>query len=129
MAAFSAKNARVKINGTFYKAMKWAVKVKVDEVDISNFETGGYADYTSGLLEAEISVEGFYDSGNPPYPNLTPGSILSNVLLYVDFVNIPGSFWSFPSVLVFDTDNDAEARGTVKFSFRGKNKGTFSFPS
>ena len=134
-AGFSAKNARVNIGAKNLSATKWTVNVKTDELDISNFETATpgsnlYADYTFGLQEAEVSVDAVWDGNNDPHsdpPNITAGGVLTNLKLYLDFVNLT-NFWLFPSFQIFTVSVDADVRGIVKYSFTGKNKGTFSYP-
>lgn len=137
MAGFSAKNARVQINGTNFTANKWMVNIKTDELDITNFETTAanniYADYTSGVMEAEVSVELIYDVLVDPFsgaPSITPGTILTNLILFMDRINFAGvnGRFLFPSFQVFNCSVDAETRGIVKYSFVGKNKGIFKVP-
>lgn len=134
-AGFSAKNARVYINGTYLSATKWMVSTKTDELDITNFETTAadnvYADYTFGVKEAEVSVEAVWDASHNPHnspPNIKSGSVLTNVRLYLDATNL-SSYWSFPSFQVFTVSTDAEIRGIVKYTFSGKNKGVFTEPT
>ncbi len=134
MAGFSAKNARVQINGTTLTANKWMVTAKTDELDISNFETvvgnNVYADYTFGLAECEVQVEAIWDAANNPHtapPSITAGSTISNLRLYLDKINL-AVFWSFPVFQIFTCTTDAEVRGIVKYTFTGKNKGAFTYP-
>ena len=132
MPAFSAKQARVQINGTNVLANKWSCKIKVDELDITNFETSGYADYIGGVIEAEVDCDIQWNSSAHPTsnpPNLVAGATITNLKLYLDLANLHGAFFLFPSFLILDCSAEAEARGILRFTFRGKNKGTFSYPS
>src|SRR5689334_2659878 len=100
----SAKNAGVRINSNVYTARKWVVTPKVDELDVSNFETGGYGDEIGGLLYAEFTVDADMDGNQNAYDSpisVQPGTVLSNVFLYL---NGPasGPHWAFTSVLVLD---------------------------
>ncbi len=68
MSAYSARNARVTVTSagavtTNLMATKWTVNMKVDELDVSNFEGFGYVDYIPGLWEADISFDAIWGSG------------------------------------------------------------------
>jgi hypothetical protein len=132
MAAFlpvSAKNAKVRLNGTTYTARKWTVTPTVEELDITNFEGAGYADRIAGIYDAEIMVEADWDSANNNFdnpPSIVVGTILLNVVLYLN--DTSGPFWSFPSALITTTPNTADVRGKVELNFTAKTKGTFTYP-
>lgn len=136
VAGFSAKNARVQVNGTNLSAIKWMVTAKTDELDISNFETTTpdniFADYTFGLQEAEVQVEAIWDANADPHanpPNIIAGGTITNLKLFLDKVNFASRCWTFPSFQIFTVTVDAEVRGIVKYTFTGKNKGAYTYPA
>jgi len=132
MAAFtplSAKNAKVRIGSYVLTAKVWRVDPKGDAYDITNFEGGGYADWGSGILEAEFTVEGDWDSANDPYtnpPNLNVGTVISTVNLYTNGTS--SASWNFPTALIIATPQNAEVRGYISFAFTAKAKGSFTSP-
>lgn len=128
MAFYSAKNARVSVGNTNLFAMKWSINTKVDELDVSNFEGQGYAQWIGGLLDADISVDCVWDAnqnptGNPP--NLIPGQLVSTVKFYADWRGLgpfgAGEAWTFPSLLITALNQETEVRSFIKYSWTAKN--------
>jgi hypothetical protein len=141
MASFAARNARCEINGVKWYARKWTVNLKADELDVTTFEDGGYANFLAGMVTAEINVEGFFQDNLSPLSNLSlyPGSILTNLKLYLNnaagLANawpnngfLPASFFLFPSVIVLSADTMADVKGALEFNFNARNKGSFTMP-
>ena len=59
--AFSARNSRVFVNGSVpLLARSWDIGVRVDELDVATFEDLGFTNYEDGLMDADISVSGFW---------------------------------------------------------------------
>jgi hypothetical protein len=133
MAFFSAKNARVQINGANLFAMRWTITVKTDDLDVTNFETGGFGTYFGGIIDADITCDAVWDSVQDPFnnpPAIQPAVILGNgqvgagatVKFFLDFVNL-GVFWSFAGILITSVTQDTDVRGFIKYSFSAKNAG------
>jgi hypothetical protein len=128
----SAKNAQVRIGAFVYVARKWVITPTGEELDITNFEGGGFADRLVGILDCEIMVDADYDSqaalsnfNNPP--NIVIGAVLSTIKLYLNLTS-GTQFWLFPSAIVTTTPMNADVRGKLELSFTAKTKGTFSYP-
>lgn len=99
--------------------------VKVDGLDVTGFESSGYADYIAGITELDCILEGDWDSASSQFSYLAAGSTISNLLLYVSGTS--SSKWTISSALVVDNQHGAEVRGLISFTASIKAKGSFSF--
>lgn len=135
----SAKNAVVRYTQNYipnqtqpvytFTAKKWAVTPKVDALEITNFESGGFADWIPGITECDCVIDFDWDSANDEFlnpPNLTPGAIGGRFRLFTNGTN--SAFWDFPNTLIVDTPQTAEVRGLVTGTLSFKSKGTFIPP-
>ncbi len=129
MAIFSGKNARVTVGVTDLCMVKWTINGKVDELDVTCFESGGYAEYQGGFQEADINFEGFWeldDHANPP--NIMPNTF-NALTIFMDRINAGAGVSFFTSDFFISTVTvDAEARGMVKITVSGKASGQFNYP-
>jgi hypothetical protein len=141
MAAFSARNARIIFDSVNLLGLTWTINAKVDEVDVSNFEGEGYADYIGGLWEADISFDAIHYGGSVASTTLFPGRITSGYFyldagtakaVYNNAVSeasaASGRYFYFSSLLVTSINVSAEIRSFVKLSVSAKNKGKFTYP-
>lgn len=128
---YSAKNAKVRFNGSTLYAKKWSVEMDGGNIDISNFEGAGYSDCIAGLADCTVTVDFDHDStadmfNAPLY--LSPGTVGTAARLYLSDTTSP--YWSFPSFLVLPLTMGADSpKAAVTGSLKFKNKGTFSPPS
>ncbi len=136
----SAKNAKVRYTPPvsisdptpteyFFTSKKWVVTPKVDALEITNFESGGFADWIGGITECDGTVDFDWDSANDEFanpPNITPGAIGGILKLYTNDTTSP--FWYFPSILIVETPQTSEVRGVITGTMTFKSKGTFSLP-
>lgn len=128
MAAFSARLSRVDVDGVKILANRWTANVKTDELDVTTFESDRYGDFIPGIVEADVSVEGFFDSANNPHedpPNIRAGAVIT-LTLYTD--DVASDHFDFPFFLVTSCSVEAEVRGALRISFTGRNKGIFRMP-
>ena len=127
---YSAKNAKVRINGTVLTSKKWTVEADGGDNDTSNFEGAGFTDTIGGLKGAVVTIEFDHDSSANMYAaplSCTPGTTISSNLLYLNDTTSP--FWSFPSALVLPGTMSADVSKNMAGTLKFKNKGTFSYPS
>lgn len=147
MAAFSARNARISYEGTNLLGLKWSINVKVDEIDVSNFEGRGYVDYIGGLWEADVSFDAIVDNSRAGPGNFTqiwPGKLTLPVIFYFDAgtarhvttaalvasATVPATRgFLFGSLLITSVSVEAEVRSFVRMSVTAKNAGLFSMPT
>lgn len=140
MPAFSARNARINYDGSNLLGLKWSINVKVDEIDVSNFEGLGYVDYIGGLWEADISFDAIHPGGAAvSYTNLYPGAIVP-ATFYLDsgsaihvrtvagIATASNRSFSFGNMLLTSVSIEAETRSFIRFSATAKNCGLFTWP-
>lgn len=135
MSIYSAKNARISIDASAFKAKKWDVDAKADEHDMTTFESGGYAEWLDGVKEISGTIELDVDitAGVTSY-DLAPIGSVKALRLYVNSAAAPaalsGSYWDIPTAVIFGNTGQAGVRagavgGTIKF----KGTGTFTPPT
>lgn len=133
--AFSARTARVLIGGLSMEARRWSISVRVDELEVSTFESVGFTNYIDGLMDADVSADCFWNQsvngGNPPV--IYPGLSLFNNRFYLSGSAAGqgfalGTYFYFPAMLITNSSTDAEVRNTVNVSLNAKNQGPFYFP-
>jgi hypothetical protein len=125
----SAKNAKVRVGNYVLTARVWNVKPHGDAEETSNFEGGGFGDFTGCLAYCDFNVDGHWDSASDPFanpPNIVVTAVISTVKLYTNDIGSP--FWSFPSALVVDTPMDADVKTVLSISIACKAKGSFVYP-
>lgn len=131
MPACSTKNSRVTagLANTVLQAYKWTVEVRADEIDVTNFESGGFTDYLTSYVDAMGTVDAFWDKDdNQPFddpPQLLPGQ-QTNLTLYMhtDLLN----YFRFPIAIILSSTVDAAVRDVVRYNFTFRNKGPFYYP-
>lgn len=125
--AYSGKNARVYVGDSLYLcAVKWTVDMRADELDVTCFNSAGQGRWKAGVHDQEITIEGLWESGfhaNPP--DIRTGMAVK-IVLFVDFINANTQAYTFYDVLLLDVNVDAEVRGLVKYTIRGKARSTNS---
>jgi hypothetical protein len=132
MAAFtplSAKNAVVRFNTYILTAKLWTVTPKCDKLDVTNFEGAGFGQYITGILDADVSIDGDWDSANDPFSNppaIVVGQIMSGVKLYTN--GLASAFWSFPLLVITETPQKADVRGSISITITGSASGSFVYP-
>lgn len=136
MAHYSAKNARVTINGTAFKCKKWTADIKVETHDVTSFESAGYGEYVVGIADADISMELDLDIGatTTNIAQATVGATLTNVKLFMPSSAAAPSaaagntFLLFASVIVTDNGFIGGVRETISATIKGKSTGSFTTP-
>jgi len=132
MAACSTKNARVEVGTPFstLEATKWTVEARADEIDVTNFESGGYTDYLTSYIDANGTVDAFWDkSTNVPFadpPLVLPGNQLA-VRLHLH-KNTVDAYYDFPVAIILSSSVDAAVRDVIRYNFTFRNKGYFVYP-
>lgn len=132
MAFFSAKNAKVRLGAgaTVLTAKSWTVTSEADELDTTNFESGGYTEVIGGIKKLTVQIEIDWDSAANPFDSprsIIPGSTISTVKLYVN--DTTGPYWSIPTLFIRSVSNPAEVRQTVRVSINGTGSGSYTLPT
>ena len=126
----SAKNASVRIGNSVWTARKWEVRDAAKKLLATNFESQGFEVSTTGILNAEITIEFHPDGNQNPYDaplNLQPGTQLLNVHLFLN--TTAGPFWAFPTANVLETPQDGDVDELIHNTCRLAATGTFVFPT
>jgi hypothetical protein len=137
---FSAKQARITSNtGKTVTAKKWTVNFTGDKLDTSNFESGGFYTYISGLIKLDITIELDWDAqaagagGGNPFdaggPILVPGTTVPALKLYLNKGQGADPFWNVASFVVESANSVADVKGVVTLTITGSATGTFVAPT
>lgn len=121
---------RVKATGVNLKLNKWSVTPRSEDIDTTNFESGGYEEGIGGVVGADVTFEGLWDAGQNPYDNpplLVPGTIITNVYLYIN--KNETQFFLFPSLRIIQAPVNVDVPGKSTYSITAKSDGSFTFPS
>jgi hypothetical protein len=135
MAAFtprSAKNAQVRINGMTFTAKKWTVTPKVDKIDTTNFESGGYAVSTPGITSIEFTIEADYDAANNPYDlptNVQPAESANDNTVKLFLNTVSGPYWLISSANFWEAPMTADVKGALGISLKGEGSGAYIYPT
>jgi len=132
MAFYSAKNAKVRIGAgaTVLTAKSWTVTSEADELDVTNFEGGGYTEVIGGIKKITVQIELDLDGAANPFDSprsITPGSTIVTVKLYLN--DTTGPYWSIPTLYIRSCSNPMEVRQSARLSISGTGTGSFVHPT
>lgn len=125
----AAKGSRVSVGGTPLTKSEWDVTYRGDDLDTTNFESGGVEQGLIGVLGADWNAGGDWDAARPAFgviPGMYPREDLANLQLYTNVSD--GHAWAFPLARVISARNGAQVRQKVTLSGSGKGQGNFSLP-
>ena len=125
----AGKGSRWQVNAINLRMGKWDCDWKGDDLDTTNFESGGFEQGIIGINVAPWNGSGLWDASIPPYldpPGIFPRSALLNVFFYTSVTDNVG--WFLPIARVFSAKTGAEVRGLVTFESSGKSNSTFTPP-
>lgn len=77
MAYYAGKNASITIQGISYPMDTWDLSDDTEEVDVTNFTSGGIRELIAGIYTGSMSTSGPYN-GTAPTTGTT-GTIIFNV--------------------------------------------------
>jgi hypothetical protein len=134
LLAITGTNARITVGGgSPLTASKYSVKVKGVKLPTTNFEsvtygTGAYAESVQGIVDADISFEGSYDSNNTPFGGIgaSPG-IVTNIAIYVSKTS--NKEFVFPQAIITDCTVNTDVNGLVTYSVTATSVGSFTLPT
>lgn len=121
----AGKNARVSVNGVPLNKAKWEVDLKGDDIDSTNFESGGVDQGLIGIVGIDWSFGGLWDAVEDDLsgpPALYPRDNLLNLNFYENVLD--NVFWSLPINRILSSKNGAEVRQAVNFETSGKLNGS-----
>jgi hypothetical protein len=127
---YSAKNAKVRVNGQVLYAAEWEVTPETNWLDTSNFEGAGFETQVAGLRKCEVTIRGWWDGGRNMHDtplSIQDGTELANVRCHIADTTSP--YWSFPLLDVVGVPVTAQVAEKVMYEFRGKAQGSFTYPT
>jgi hypothetical protein len=127
----AGKNSRTQVGGVNLRNNTWRTTYRADDLDTTNFESGGHEQGTIGVDVIEWSMGGDWDAQQNAYdnpPGLYPRDDLGSVKCYENVSD--NVLASIPNNRVLSAENGAEVRGKVSFSANGKSQGGgFALPT
>lgn len=130
-SVISCKNSRVQLNGAnTYYATKWTVDIKADEIDVTNFESGGFTEYITAYVDSNISVDSIWNAAVNDFTaagQINTGRVITNLKLFLSTAAGAPCF-TFPSAIIISVTPDASVRDAMRYSFTARNQGSFSYP-
>lgn len=76
MPFFSGKNGYFIANGITYPMEEWSLDIEVEEVEVTNFMSGGFKSLLGGIAGGSVSASGPYGGTSPLAETLT-GTVVS----------------------------------------------------
>lgn len=132
MPGFSGRNARITYNANDLTATRFTISTRGDELEVTSFESNGnalinnnlFTEYQAGISEAELSFDAYWDSAMNPHinaPFIVAGQRVNSVIVNLDR-QIAGNArtYTFTDFYCLDVTIEAEVRGIVRYSVRGK---------
>jgi len=125
----AGKGARITVGGAALNYGEFNCEDKADDLDETNFESGGIEQGTIGIEWVEYDASGYYDASNNPYdtPALFPRDNLANMRFYIN--SAESAQWIFTLARVLSAKNGAPVRQLITFAWSGKSQGPFSRPT
>jgi hypothetical protein len=125
--AYSAKNAKVRIGATVVVAKQWDVEPQVDELDVTNFEGGGYHEVIGGIKKLTVNIQ-LDDNGlENIYDVIKPGDDAALVKLYLN--DTAGPFWYIPYLFISRMPQRADVKAAMSDTIQGTGNGSWSYPT
>ncbi len=107
---------------------EWDVTWKGTPLETTNFESNGKYTGLIGIVSADWSLKGKWDSSANPLSD-PPGLYPRDDGRQMDLGTEPGSSWSFPSWICGSSKISTKVSGTVDFEASGSSNGDFSPPT
>lgn len=127
-APYSARNAKIRVNGVTVNAKRWTATPSADLYSTQYSEGAGFETgiFTRKWLDVEIECDddgaaNLYDAG------LVPGATVTNVRLYLN--DVAGPYFAIPSMQITSAPMMADAKTTMGVKFTGKAAGSFTLPT
>lgn len=77
MPFYNGKNGFLQIGGLSYPMEEWSLDIEIEEVEVTNFMSGGFKSLLGGIAGGSVSASGPFDGTIPFSPTLA-GVIAGN---------------------------------------------------
>lgn len=64
MPLVSGKRGSITIGGNTYHVVDWTANIEIDQIDVTNTNSGGYREYISGLVGGTFSFTAVHNTTN-----------------------------------------------------------------
>ena len=121
----AGKNSRVQVVATNLRMANWKTTRKGDDLDTTNFESGGEEQGTIGVTVTEWTLGGDWDASVNAFdspPGLYPRDDLGTVKFFENVTDNVG--YTITANRVISAENGADVKQKVTFSANGKSQGT-----
>lgn len=126
----AGKNSRAQVNNQNMTTANWTATYTGEDLDVTNFESNGYSEGITGVLELGWSLSGRWNAAQNPYedpPGLFPTDEGGPIELFVNVSD--NTSYLMNQVRVVDSEAKTSAKDAVDFTASGKSQGSFSAPS
>lgn len=65
MPFYSGKQGFLTVNGTSYPMEEWSLDIEIEEVEVTNFQSGGFKSLINGIAGGTFSATGPYNGTQP----------------------------------------------------------------
>ena len=128
MATYSAKNARVTFNAVAFTAIKWTATIEGDELETTNFESGGLHEAIIGIRKCTFSISANDDNGTTTLDRIVPGLYTSAGVIKL-YLNAPaagvGPYIQINTPLIKSVQYDADVKNPMAVQIQGVGSGTY----
>lgn len=74
MPFYSGKLGFLQVNGASYPMEDWSLDIEIEEVEVTNFQSGGFKSLLNGIAGGTFSATGPYN-GSQPFPFTAAGAV------------------------------------------------------
>lgn len=130
MAKTVGYNARVKVNGTFYRCKRWEVDDTAVDLEVGDSEDGVFEVHEPGRNVARITLENAtYDAALNPYA--APFSLSSGNHAHVEIfpADVGASSHDFPDVLITSAKQAGDVAALTPVTITGVTSGPYTMAS
>lgn len=129
MTAFAGFGGRITVGtgATVLRGYRWVVDWKADDFDVSCFENNAYGNYIAGLIDADVTIDAYWDTIDNPFAapmSIAPGANIGPLTILYTKSNGVSQLWNFANFLVVDVHNETNMHDVVRYTFHGKYFGT-----
>lgn len=126
MPGVSGKLSTAKIDGTNLKGVQTSsAGGKVQELDASDAESGGFEVPDSGLRGMTVSLMIVIDVTTGDLTTLQEGAIITNLQIFAD-INAATPVREIPEFLVLEATYKGEVQGRCTYDVTGKSRGEYT---
>lgn len=129
--AYSARNSTFEFNTTAYQSTRWQITEDVDDLEVTNFESGGYEENIAGVRRVSGTIE-VNDAvaatiADTIYPKLWSSG--GAIKLYLNKVGNAGVYWSIPTPFIKSIGMGADPKNPQAYSIVFKGSATYVRPT